>query len=191
MTISITRTGNGRVKLAAPYHPGLPSRARALGGKFDPSTKTWHFDARDEERVREIARALYGTDGKDAPPLVTIRVNLDKIRPNGGSLWLAGREVAARLGRDLPARLGEGVIVISGGFPSTGGSRAHPRLEPKSGTVLEVRDVPEVLARAEMERWGEGIVIVESGPIDKEALLARKEALLRELAAIKRLLGEQ
>lgn len=191
MIINITRTSNGRIRLTAPYHPDLPNRARMLGGKFAPSTKTWYFDARDEELVREMTRVLYGTDGEDAPPLVTIRVHLDKIRPNGGSLWLAGREVAARLGRDLPVKLGEGVIVISGGFPSTGGSRAHPRLEPKSGTVLEVRDVPETLARTEMERWSEGIVIVESGPIDKEALLARKEALLRELAEIKRLLGEQ
>jgi len=44
--------------LSSPYHPALPERARALGGKFDRSNKVWIFDARDEERVRELAREI-------------------------------------------------------------------------------------------------------------------------------------
>ncbi len=37
-------------------------------------------------------------------------------------------------------------MVLSGGFPGSGGSVKNPRVDPKEGTVLEVRDFPRKLA---------------------------------------------
>ena len=137
------QTANGKTVVESPYHPLFVSGARALNGKY--SEGTWSFDARDESRVRELCREVYGTDGADAADLVTLRVSLG----SGGysdSLFVAGRQVASRRGRDNAVKLGDGVILVSGGFPSWGGSMKYPALEPKEGTVLLVRDVPRPAA---------------------------------------------
>lgn len=136
--VRIERTGDA-VVLAAPYHPDLPARAKALGGRWDG--RAWRFDGRDEARARELARSIYGTDGEDNPELVTFRVTLTERDATQQELWLAGRLVARRPGRDIPVRLGDGVIMVSGQFPSRAGSARHPELGGV-GVVLEVRDVP-------------------------------------------------
>lgn len=138
--VRVWRTGD-TVYLAAPYHPSLPERAKALGGRWDSADKVWRFDARDEARVRELARGIYGTDGTDNPQLVTIRVTITEREAYEQELWLAGRLVARRPGRDLPVQLGDGVIIVSGAFPRRGGSARYPELGGQ-GVVLEVRDVP-------------------------------------------------
>ena len=138
--VQIERAGDA-VKLAAPYHPALPNQAQALGGRWDPVERVWRFDARDEARVRELARSIYGTDGEDNPELVTIRVTLTRREASRQELWLAGRLVAKRRNWDLPVSLGNGVIIVKGKFPWTGGTSKSPTLGGE-GVVLEIRDVP-------------------------------------------------
>ena len=137
--VRVERSDDGSVVLVAPYHPDLPSRAKALGGRWTGSA--WRFDGRDEGRVRELARSVYGTDGTDSPELVTLRVTLTEREAVLQELWLAGRLVARRPGRDVPVRLGDGVIIVSGEFPRRAGSARYPELGGV-GVVLEVRDVP-------------------------------------------------
>lgn len=155
MTVRIERQGN-TVVLCAPYHPDLPARARQLGGKFDGYAKSWAFDGRDEARVRALAREIYGTDGESSET-VTVRVNLDQLR-DVQSLWMFGREIARRPERDWAVRLGEGVVVVAGGFPDRGGSVKHPRIDAEPGTILEVRDVPA--AHADLSTYAHAIEIV-------------------------------
>ena len=66
-------------------------------------------------------------------------------------LWMFGRQVASRRSRDDRVRLGEGAIVVQGGFPNSGGSGRYPMLEVFVGTVLEIRDVSRALAEKEAE----------------------------------------
>lgn len=144
------------LRVRTPYHPEFPERARAIGGRWDPASRVWRFDPRDEARVRAILTDIFGTDGTDRPPLVIVRIRVDRIPGirTKGSLWLFGREIARRPGRDDRVRLGPGVILIDGGFPPRGGSRSDPRLSPEEGTVLEVRDVPRPLVeRHRGEPW--------------------------------------
>jgi hypothetical protein len=64
-------------------------------------------------------------------------------------LYFAGRQVLSRRGRDEPVKLGPSVVITSGSFRSSGGSRANPVIgTPASGrpVFLEVRDVPRPLA---------------------------------------------
>ncbi len=150
-TSDVTVTSDGTtVILACPYDPALPPRAREMGGRFArDGSKTWVFDARDEERVRALARELYGTDGSDADePSVTLRV------PVSDPGWtnefrLAGRRLAWRRARDEKVRLAAGVVLVEGKFPSRAGSAANPRLfdgddeARECAAVLEVRDVPQ------------------------------------------------
>ncbi len=62
MSVSVDVSATA-VTLTAPYDPSLPGKAKALGGYFDGVTKAWTFDVRDEMRVRDLARDIYGTDG--------------------------------------------------------------------------------------------------------------------------------
>jgi hypothetical protein len=162
MTTRVTRNGT-HVILTAPYHPNLPAAAKQIGGRFDGTSKEWTFDARDEERVRDLARSIYGSDGSEPVQLVTIRYTLDASDAREQVLWVAGREVARRTARDAAVKLGKGVILIEGRFPSSGGSTKYPVLAGYNtaapGIVLEIRDVPATLVTLD-----EQTVIVDTAP---------------------------
>lgn len=166
-TVKITKVDT-KVVLSTPYHPSLPSRAKALGGKYDPQNKTWAFNARDEERVRNLAREIFGTDGTITEPLVTVRFS---GHMPGSEYWKFGRLIARRPGRDAEVRLGEGVVLIEGHFLGRNGSTRYPVIGGE-GTVLEIRDVPLSMARraiAEDSRFS----IVEDTPVAEHNLLAQ------------------
>lgn len=109
------------------------------------------FDARDEQRVRDLCFDIFGTDGTPCE-LVTMRCvpSYSLFEHADDRLFLAGRLVAKAFGcDDQRPRLGDGVIVVSGRFKG-GGSRKSPCCTWKDDTVFELRDVP--LAKAEAIR---------------------------------------
>src|SRR5262245_51736479 len=134
-------TKDRTLRVTTPYHPSFPELARNLGGKWEADTKTWRFDVRDAERVKLLCKRIYGYGDTD---LVTIRIAMEPHQYQR-ELWLCGRQIAIRRGRDSRVSLGEGVVLIAGGFPASGGSMKYPTLSPNEGTVLEVRDVPRSL----------------------------------------------
>ncbi|MFD3889963.1 hypothetical protein [Streptomyces microflavus] len=185
-TVTVT-TANGKTTVESPYHPDWPSQARALGGKW--SGGAWVFDARDDERVRELAREIYGTDGTpDVGGTVTVRIPVGNAQGEKGgrpaTLYQYGRTIATRYGRDEEPRLGAGVVLISGGF-GQGGSHNYIELGPLDDTVVEVRDMPRSVAVAH------GLEIVGEGQVDHKALKAERERLTARIAEIDALLGEQ
>lgn len=158
--------GKERIYVTTPYHPTMVNRARELNGTWHAESKYWSFDARDEETIRALCITLYGTDGSPVEePLVTVLAQLtDDTRDlleATDSLFLCGREIAWRKSRDYAVRLGEGVVIRSGGFPGSGGSARYPLLCPLLNTVLEVRDVPESLAIAEIARLPKVLSLAE------------------------------
>lgn len=187
--ITVTSTGD-TVTLSAPYQPDLPSKAKAIGGKWNAADKSWRFAARDEQRVRDLAREIYGTDGDDAgaSQTVTVRITVDDWfgvvygQRGGEHLDMFGRQLVTRRSRDEAVRLGEGVIIISG-FPGSGGSVANPRLDARDGTVLEVRDVPATHADVARPK----VTIVDT-TIDRDALVAERDRLAARIAEINALL---
>src|SRR3954470_17819016 len=60
---------DGKIAVRSPYHPQFPARARQLGGTWDTGRLIWLFDARDEERVRELCAwwRWYGRAGAGVP----------------------------------------------------------------------------------------------------------------------------
>lgn len=155
--ISISTDG-GKCRVKSPYHPEFVTVARGRNGRW--SSPHWIFDGRDEAGLRDECRRIYGTDGTPVS-CVDCRVDVYDGMDFSGPSWVAlGRVLVERKGRDDRAKLGEGVVVIQGGFPSWGGSVKNPRPNADSGTILEVRDVPVELAR----RWAAehtGVTILE------------------------------
>jgi hypothetical protein len=116
---------------------------------------------------------------------VTIRVEVTYGAPN--PLWGFGRLLAERRHRDLPVRLGEGVVIYRGEFPEWAGTRRTPELLGSwDGTVtIEVRDVPRSIADDEHAPKGCRWEIVDQAQPDRLAvLLAEREALLKRLAEV-------
>ena len=177
-SVRISHDGD-RVTLCAPYNPAMAPAAKRIGGRWRPTSKAWSFDARDEQRVRELAIELYGTDGSHDPTdLVTVRAAGREDAPwEAATCTVAGRIVAQRRARDEQVHLAEGVVIVEGGFAPSGGSRANPALgddEP----VLEIRDVPRQVALTL------GLEIVEETLTERQRLESERDQLLARLARI-------
>lgn len=191
MSVIILVSGS-KVTASSPYNPELPSSAKALGGRWDAAARVWTFDARDEQRVRELYRTVYGTDGT-ASDVVTIRATAAALARATSGQWrattvfLAGREVAHVRGRDSGATLGEGVVVVEG-WVSSGGSVKNPRVDWGKSTVLEIRDVPRGLAEALAADAESGVAIVEASAAADDS--ARRAELEGEAARLRARLAE-
>jgi len=180
MNVTIT-VNEKHIQVVSPYNPDFPGKARALGGKW--KSPAWVFDIRDEERVRDLCRDVYGEDGRMPVDTVTIRCTATRRRAEGtGGIFLGGRQLAYATGRDSGARLGGGVIVLEGAFNS-GGSVKNWVTQCAEGTVFEVRDLPRAkLADVEAEDWVTCTVL--EGGVDLEKLRAEREALVARLAEV-------
>lgn len=123
---------------------------------------------------------------------MTLRVPL----PEGDSrqeVVVCGHQLVVRRSRDGDVRLGAGLVLVSGGFPSRGGSVANPRLETWEGTVLEVRDLPAGTAARIVQEVPGSVVVDQHAPADAleragqdspEQLRAERALLLARLAQI-------
>jgi len=185
---NITINNDGKqVILTSPYHPDLPALARSAGG--DWRKPNWVFDARDEQRVRDLCVKVYGTDGSVAE-LVDVKVTFgeDYYEPKG-PIFLLGRQIATAFGRDSGARLGTGVIVEEGGFVSSGSAK-NWATQAKDGTIILLRDVPKSLIDQDSDDPGITIEVVNASA-NKDKLFAERDKLSKRLAEIDELLAEE
>jgi hypothetical protein len=170
ISLRVAPTNPRVLLLQTPYHPALPPRARELGGSWDGKARVWVFDRRDEARVRALVQEVFGVDPMGSSQrTVTVRLHLGRLTPSGEllrqELWLLGRRVAARPGRDMPVQLGPGVVLVEGRFTPAGGTRRYPEIGAAQGVVLEVRDVPEALVQSARPQLREALEIVEEGEV--------------------------
>lgn len=202
-TVSIT-TNNNTLQVSSPYHKDFPARARALGGKWAATSKTWHFDQRDEQAVRALCVEFFGTDGSAVleSDLVTLRVTIADgtyILALQGPLFFAGRQIGTAWGRDSGARQGDGVVFIKGRVDS-GGSVKNWVTCTSNGAIFEIRDLPRAAAMKAIEDrsgWSETkIAKIEilgdddtDGDTRRRALEAERAALLARLAELDAELG--
>lgn len=181
--MDITHIAGGKLRVESHYHPDFVPKAKALGGRY--TGDAWVFDARDETRVRSLLVDVYGTDGSECE-MVTVRMPIQN-RYSRNEEWCCGRMVARRRYRDRAVELGDGVVVVSGGFPYRGGSVKSPDLDAKPDTIVEIRDVPLAIALREQEAGR--VTILGEPEVDRDALEAERAVLLARLAEIDALLG--
>lgn len=96
---------------------------------------------------------------------------------------MVGRIIARATGRDSGARLGDGVVLLSGQF-SSGGSVRNWKTTWKAETTIMLRDVPEPVSDGICDGWE----IVSSDPqlpvVDRDVLIAEKERLSSRISEI-------
>lgn len=191
LTITIK---DGALSVKAPFNGNFNGRAKRLGGRWDGYTRSWTFDARDEKRVRDLCWDVFGQDGIRSD-LCTIEVVFDAGDSCCcGPLDVCGRTVARASGRDSGATLGDGVVILKGGF-SSGGSVKNWATQTRNGATVLIRDFPRPTALQILEegktdpdqRWLTRIVEEEAVVVvvnDREALEAERAALLAHVAEL-------
>ena len=163
---TISRGSGGGLLVASAYNQTFVTRARNLGGKWQESNAMWRFDPRDEERVRELLREIYGSVDDEPCVLRTVRLTLAGDIDQK-DVWCLGRQILRRPGRDAAVRLGSCVVIIgAGGFAASSGSANNPKVGPSTGVVLEVRNVPEPLALIEQAAGVKFASAVELLPVE-------------------------
>jgi hypothetical protein len=186
MDVSIT-VNSTTLAVKSPYNSEFVATAKRYGGKW--SGGQWVFDARDEERVRELCKKVYGSDGLTAD-LCTIRAKFTaNASVGGGPIEIAGRTIARAHGRDSGARLGEGVVLLEGKFGSGGSMKNWATFVGRNGAVVLVRDFPRAQAERLIAEGADWISIEpEAPPLDRAALEAERDRLSARIAEINALL---
>lgn len=181
MTLVSFEIKNDRLYIETPYDRDFISEVKKIGGRWDRDARMWHVDPREEEQARTLTRNIFGSDGtkQDEEDLVNVRITLSETFETyyENRLTIAGRTIAHRPGRDDEVKLGKDVILVSGGFTWSGGSRNNPVIGD-TDAIVEVREFPYKLAK-EM-----GLEIIDDSKTAKERLEQRKAELLAELKEI-------
>jgi hypothetical protein len=191
-TTPVITVDGARLTVKSEYNTTFVDAAKSLGGKW--SAPYWVFDARDEQRVRNLCREIYGSDGLTAD-LVTLRIEWRReASADKAPVVVNGRVIARAFGRDSGAKQGDGVAVLAGGFGS-GGSVKNWCTTVRGGTIVLVRDFPRAAAEKLIAEQGENDsrfygIEPEEAPIDRGALAAERDRLLARVDEINSLLGE-
>ena len=182
MSVKITTTST-QVRVESPYNAQFVASSRALCGKW--ASPCWAFDIRDEDRVRALCLQHYGEDGRPCERVTLRAFFLPGIGAFGDSIYLAGRVIASAFGRDSGAKLGAGVVLLSGGFGSGGSAKNWKTVtNSEEGATVLVRDVPRSIADRLMAPGGldgerADIVTIEPElPVIDRAKLAEERAIL-------------
>lgn len=192
--MNIETTKNGQIAVYAPYNKSFIEFAHETDGKWNASDKSWMFDERDRSKVEDICVKLFNYV-KAGDKTVTIQFPGTLLTHNNNAVELLGSKIAYRPGRDSQVRLTDGLLLISGKFAYRGGSMKYPEVGDVEDLVFEYRNFPESrlseldsIARKDAENEECWYKVLDNS-IDVEALKAEKEALLKRLNEIDKLLN--
>jgi hypothetical protein len=159
-----------KVKVITPYNADFVQKCRNLRGTFKAGA--WWFDNSIIDYVREAMIAFFGTTGETPYQNCTLLIrDYTEYSPYSSPCILFGRTIAKAFGRDSGARLGDDVILVSGGINS-GGSVKNWRTEIRNATFemlnfpapsLELPDVKKAIE----EGWCEVKYTKKKRPISE------------------------
>lgn len=171
---------NGKIKVKSDYNKEFIQRAKLIEGKW--TAPYWSFPEENECEVKALLLEIYGENGD---PQETVDILVDISEMDGESIDLCGRILCYRRFRDSSVTLAENVMLTQGGFPYSGGSMKHPRINPNPGTILKVKKCP-VSVYERIKEMGCVTLCETKGTNNnkREALLDEKNRLLRRLEEI-------
>ena len=182
-----TKIENGKIYVQSDYNRDYISRAKGLQGKW--SSPYWVFPEENIDELRELLLDVYGECGdlaEEAPVTVTVDLDLDEYKHVGAEVTIGSFVAVRRRYRDSDVIYADNVMLVKGGFPSSGGSVKNPRVYPDSGTVIRVKDIPVKLYEQIKDEAG---VSLYKAP-DNAALIEERDKLLARLAELNALIGD-
>lgn len=112
--------------------------SKRMGASWGGGSRGWIFALQNEPLVRAALKRAYGSDGSGEVDVRSVVLTILRSAYKGPVI-VAGRIIARAFGRDTGAKVGQGVVQLSGSIGS-GGSRANWTTWV-NGTFL-VHDVP-------------------------------------------------
>lgn len=185
---------NGKAYITSPYNVDFIRRIKLNGGKWSTVSKRWYVPEPALPAVRAMMMEVYGeTDEGPASEYATLVVKYHKkVSRTCEPVTLAGRVIASAWSRDGGAKVGDNVAFISGG-PTSGGSARNWTTEVKEGSVVEIYYMPLTKAEELVKSHPSDIeVSIKGAPVvDKDALKAEREQLVKRIAEIDALLANE
>jgi hypothetical protein len=189
-TVEITNHSD-KIHVVTPYNSEFVAFARRCRAKWNKPA--WVFDARDTEAVRTECLRVFGCDGTVSAQMVSVKITWVSEETNRhGPISVMGRTIARAFGRDSGARMGDGFVILSGGFWS-GGSVKNWRTGASEGTAILLRDVPERTAQEFISNPPPHLsaeIVFEGGP-NEGALREERERLIARIAEIDAILQQE
>lgn len=118
-------------KISAPYNPHAIELFRQKAGRWNPEEKTWSFAP---QVAKELFTELYGASEET----VTVNIDYDHADEIGNMWYIGGYVLAQRRFRDARVTLGDGVWLLRGHFPGSGGSIKNPRVNASYDAVFQI-----------------------------------------------------
>jgi len=128
-----------QIKVTSPYNQKFVNKARNLRGKWKDGA--WWFDDSIVDYVRDLMKGCFGTTGEEPYDNVDLVISNFTDSYSRGAVELFGRTIAKAWGRDSGAKLGDGIILISGRIKS-GGSVKNWYTEV-DGADFIIKDFPK------------------------------------------------
>ena len=158
-----TKVVGDSVIVKSPYEPSLEKELEKLDGRWelsrdDLSKNVWVLPARHKDMAEKVLTKYLGANDED---LVDMRVKTDGLDLEYANTFRIGQYYVHRPSRDLSVQTSPNIAIVEGGFPQTGGSLRHPCLEPRPGTVLEVKGVPKSIAEKAKAKYGDNVEILK------------------------------
>lgn len=178
--------------IVSPYNPKFVARVKALGGKWDASSKRWRVSAQSVDTVRAAMLDVYGQNDEPVSETVTVIVRFSESDHAPCAPYvLFGRVIATAWGRDSGARVGEDVAFIQG-KPTSGGSAKNWGTYIPEGAVIEIYGIPKDYAQRCINDLDIPFISAEikgTPQIDRDALIEEKARLSARIAEIEKLLA--
>lgn len=180
-------------ELYTPYSKDFVKEIKSIGGaKWNPSKSCWTIPTEALDVAKKMMMRIFGEDGEEKQPTLTIRLTMEESQysENCSAYTLLGKTIARAFGRDSGAKTGENAI-FEEGEPISGGSVKNWYTKVPQGCVIRLSNVSMALWEEFKDSDHAGIKAeVVEDKIDRAALENEKESLLKRLAEIKLLLGE-
>lgn len=177
--VKLTRE-NGAIKVSSPYDARFVAKVKEIGGKWDGTARTWNVTDEVEEQLKGLLTSFYGYT-ENSSDLIKIKYNASDFEEDD-SIQIDTIKTVTRGSRDGGVSFHSNTIVLSGGFPSGGGSAKYPRPNPDADTELQSIIPRTVYDKLSDEDKIKIEIVAEKS--QKEKLDAEKEMLLKRLAKI-------
>lgn len=178
----------GKAGIYTPYNPEFVKLIKNIGGARW-NGECWVIPATEIDIAREYMLDVYGESDISVGENVTIKITAkETLSKERSDVVFANKVLARAWSRDGGARVGADVTLLEGEIDS-GGSRNRWDSVVYEGAVFLLRNVnTKVLEKEDKSKFD--VEAVTEQVIDKSALKAEKEKLLKRIAEIDKLLDE-
>lgn len=180
-----------KIYLKFGYHPDFSNALKTYcGAKWYSDAKEWVFDDRFEDKSNDLLLRYYGFSYRSDEKLRVEFNFVDFYDTTSGSVKIANLPIVWRESRDSEVCLRTHTVLLSGDFPTSGGSANHPRIFNVSSDIDESIRLETVLYKEFYDTLSSldksKLVITKelTNQPDKNALLAKKQELLNQIAKI-------